>query len=115
MVVHVTITQREGGIYLLSLGYLNHSLQIQSSVSRDAKIIYLVGQTTKQMTHNRSWDMEIGRPSCDMFNLGSSYFHVPLTTDRHLLNVWSNLIDSDDVCCCNVLLCIVPMSTCLLD
>jgi len=24
---------------------------------------------------------------CDMFNLGSSYFHVPLTTVRHLLNV----------------------------
>jgi len=26
-------------------------------------------------------------PSCDMFNLGSSYFHVALTTVRHLLNV----------------------------
>jgi len=26
-------------------------------------------------------------PSCDIFNLGSSYFHVPLTTVRHLLNV----------------------------
>ena len=26
-------------------------------------------------------------PSCDMFNLGSSYFHVPLTTVRHLLTV----------------------------
>jgi len=25
--------------------------------------------------------------SCDIFNLGSSYFHVPLTTVRHLLNV----------------------------
>jgi len=25
-------------------------------------------------------------PSCDMFNLGSSYFHVALTTVRHLLN-----------------------------
>ena len=24
-------------------------------------------------------------PSCDMFNLGSSYFHVALTTVRHLL------------------------------
>ena len=29
-------------------------------------------------------------PSCDMFNLGSSYFRVPHTTVRHLLNVaWS--------------------------
>ena len=28
-------------------------------------------------------------PSCAMFNLGSSYFHVPLTTVRHLLNVES--------------------------
>ena len=26
-------------------------------------------------------------PSCDIFNLGSSYFHVPLTTVRHPLNV----------------------------
>ena len=26
-------------------------------------------------------------PSCDMFNLGSSYFHVALTTVRHLLNI----------------------------
>ena len=25
--------------------------------------------------------------SCDIFNLGSSYFHVTLTTMRHLLNV----------------------------
>jgi len=41
--------------------------------------------------------MEIGLPSVedvthrlrprDMFNLGSSYFHVPLTTVRRLLNV----------------------------
>ena len=29
----------------------------------------------------------LAAPSCDMFNLGSSYFHVPLTTVRHLLNV----------------------------
>ena len=59
-------------------------------------MIYLVGQN---MTHSRSWDMEIGRPSVEdvtlvlrprvtcMFNLESSYFHVPLTTVRHLLNV----------------------------
>ena len=26
-------------------------------------------------------------PSCDIFNLRSSYFHVPLTTVRHLLTV----------------------------
>ena len=26
-------------------------------------------------------------PSCDILNLGSSYFHVPLTAVRHLLNV----------------------------
>ena len=26
-------------------------------------------------------------PSCDIFKLGSSYFHVPLTTVRHLLNI----------------------------
>ena len=32
-----------------------------------------------------SWDA----PSCDIFNLGLSYFHVPLTTVRHLLNVMS--------------------------
>jgi len=59
----------------------------------------VVGHTTKHMTHSNLWDMEIGlpsvedvtrgraAPSCDMFNLGSSYFHVPLTTVRHLLNV----------------------------
>ena len=27
------------------------------------------------------------QPECDMFNLGSSYFHVARTTVRHLLNV----------------------------
>jgi len=27
-------------------------------------------------------------PSCDIFNLGSSYFHVLLTTMRHLLIVY---------------------------
>ena len=36
------------------------------------------------MTHSRS-----RAPSCDIFNLGSSYFHVPLTTVRHLLNVYT--------------------------
>ena len=53
---------------------------------------------TKHMTHGSLWDMEIGLPSVedvtlglrprvrDMFNLGSSYFHVQLTTVRHLLN-----------------------------
>jgi len=50
------------------------------------------------MTHGRSWDIEImttlglkchtrAAPSCDIFNLGSSYFHVPLIAVRHLLNV----------------------------
>jgi len=50
------------------------------------------------MTHSRSWDMEIGRPKVEnitrgcspsvTFSIsGSSYFHVPLTTVRHLLNV----------------------------
>jgi len=57
----------------------------------------VVGHTTKHMTHGSLWDMEIGLPSVedvthrlcprDMFNLGSSYFHVPLTTVRRLLNV----------------------------
>jgi len=43
--------------------------------------------------------MEIGRPSVENVTLGlhpnvtfstsgSSYFHVPLTTVHHLLNVW---------------------------
>jgi len=43
------------------------------------------------MIHCRSWDMEImtTRPSCDIFNLRSSYSHVPLTTVRHLLNIWT--------------------------
>jgi len=45
--------------------------------------ILVVGQTTKHMTHGSSCDV----PSCDMFNLGSSYFHVALTTVRHLLTV----------------------------
>jgi len=50
------------------------------------------------MTHSRSWDMKIGRPEVEnvtlgvcphvtFSTLGSSYFHVPLTTVRHLLNV----------------------------
>jgi len=38
------------------------------------------------MTHGRSWDMEIGRPSVENVTLGL-HFHVPLTTVRHLLNV----------------------------
>jgi len=36
------------------------------------------------MTHGRSCDMEI------ITTLGSSYFHVLLTTVRHLLNVAEN-------------------------
>jgi len=48
----------------------NHSLQLQTSVGREAKIIYLVGQTTKHMTHSRSWDMEIGLPSVEDVTLG---------------------------------------------
>ena len=35
---------------------------------------------TKHMTHSSA-------PSRDIFNLGSSYFHVPVTTVRHLLIV----------------------------
>ena len=48
------------------------------------------------MTHGSSCDVEIWRPSVEhvtlglrprvTFNLGSSYFHVALTTVRHLLN-----------------------------
>jgi len=60
----------------------------------------VVGHATKHMTHSRLWDMEImttlgwkchtrAAPSCDIFNLSSSYFHVPLTTMRHLLTVVS--------------------------
>ena len=60
------------------------------------------------MTPSRSWDMEIGRFSVENVTLGlrprvtfttsgSSYFHVPLTTVRHLLNVatmagWQEII-----------------------
>ena len=64
----------------------------------------MLAKTTKQnktktyMTHSRSWDVEImttigwkchirAAPSCDIFNLWSSYFHVPHTTVRHLLTV----------------------------
>jgi len=65
--------------------------------SRFAKVV-VVGHTTKHMTHSRSWDMEIGRPSVKDVTLGlrprvtfstkgSSYFHVPLTIVRHLLRV----------------------------
>ena len=36
-------------------------------------------------------------PSCDIFNLGSSYFHVPLTTVRHLL-IASQQSMTDGVC-----------------
>jgi len=49
------------------------------------------------MTHSRLWDIETRRPSVEnvtlglrphvtVSTLGSSYFHVPLTTVRHLLN-----------------------------
>ena len=55
---------------------------------------------TKHMTHSSLWDMEIGRPSVENVTLGLrpgvtfstsglSYFHVALTTMRHLLNVTS--------------------------
>jgi len=58
---------------------------------RQLKIL-VVGHTTKHMTHGRSLDMEIGRPSVlrprvTFSTSDSSYFHVPLTTVRHLLNV----------------------------
>ena len=38
-------------------------------------------------------------PSSDMFNLGSSYFHVALTTVRHLLTVW-NLVSRSQCSVC---------------
>ena len=63
-------------------------------------MIYLVGHTTKHMTvtHSRSWDMEIGRPSVEDVTLGLRHrvtcstsgrhiSHVPLTTVRHLFIV----------------------------
>ena len=65
--------------------------------SRFAKVA-VVGYTTKHMTHSRSWDMEIGRPSVEDVTLGlrprvtfstsgSSYFHVALTTVHHVYTV----------------------------
>jgi len=39
------------------------------------------------MTHSRWWDMDDGAPKCNIFNRESTYFHVQLTTVRHLLNV----------------------------
>jgi len=58
-----------------------------------ALFLFVFCHTTKHMTHSRSWDMGCA-PSCDIFNRaggGSSYFHVPLTTVRHLLNVLSSI------------------------
>jgi len=46
-------------------------------------------------THCRLTNYELLRRLCDMFNLGSLYFHVALTTVRHLLNVWRELSLSD--------------------
>jgi len=54
--------------------------------------------TTKHMTHSRSRNMEIDRPSVEDVTLGlrprvtcstsgRHISHVPLTTVRHLLNV----------------------------
>ena len=45
-----------------------------------------------------------GGASCDMFNLGSSYFHVALTTVRHLLTVSDALVQflivyTQQTCC----------------
>ena len=39
--------------------------------------------------YDKTYDTQsfVGAPSCDIFNLGSSYFHVPRTTVRRLLNV----------------------------
>ena len=38
-------------------------------------------------------------PECDMFNLGSSYFHVALTTVLHLLNVLRVWLEIECVLC----------------
>ena len=65
-------------------GILNHSLQIQSSVGREAKIIYLVGQTTKHMTHGRSWNMEIGLPSVEDVTLELRPRVTCSTSGRHI-------------------------------
>ena len=49
---------------------------------------------TYLLTYDKTYDTQsfVGQaaPSCDIFNVGSSYFHVPLTTVRHLLNVTDN-------------------------
>ena len=67
------------------------------------KILFFVEQENAWDFHCAEWDRETHRKcvsltrdawdlAClDMFNLGSSYFHVPLTTVRHLLNVTCSL------------------------
>jgi len=65
------------------MAYDNHS-RFATVSEDDMQFKLVIGHTTKHMTQSRSWDVEA--LSCDMFNLGSSYFHVPLTTVRRLLN-----------------------------
>ena len=59
------------------------------------------------MTNSHSWDTETGRSSVENVTLwlhprvtfstsGSPYFHVPLTTVRHLLNVTAEVLFTDD-------------------
>jgi len=47
-------------------------------------MIYLVGHTTKHMTHSRSWDMEIGRPSVEDVTLVLRPRVTCSTSSRHI-------------------------------
>ena len=46
--------------------------------------ILVVGQTTKHMTHSRSWDVEIGRPSVEHVTLGLRRRVTCSTSGRHI-------------------------------
>jgi len=65
------------------MAYDNHS-RFATVSEHDMQFKLVIGHTTKHMAQSRSWDVEA--LSCDIFNLGSSYFRVPLTTVRRLLN-----------------------------
>ena len=49
-----------------------------------AAILWVVGHTTKHMTHSRSWDTEIWRPSVENVTLGLRPRVTFSTSGRHI-------------------------------
>jgi len=87
-------------VIIMTIGYVTFTryiLHCKRNIYSTLFLKLVVGHTTKHDTQSfvgrenmttRGWKCHTrAQPKCDIFNVWSSYIHVPLTTVRHLLNV----------------------------